>query len=90
VNPPEQAREHFATIRDPIAFAHDAIGERRVDDKEECVSFLLERLWKLALTYAGSLLTEIADELGISRSLVSRLLRELAEEVATLSRCERH
>jgi hypothetical protein len=71
VNPPEQAREHFATIRDPIAFAHDAIGERRVDDKEECVSFLLERLWKLALAYARLVAdrdrrrTRDLEELGI-------------------------
>jgi hypothetical protein len=51
VNSPEQAREHLVTIRDPLGLANDAIGNRRVDDRDECVSFLLEALVRLAYKY---------------------------------------
>lgn len=50
-NTQAQARAHLATIRDPIALAHSAIGSRQVDDRDDCVSYLLEWLVRLAYRY---------------------------------------
>jgi hypothetical protein len=51
VNSPESAERYFATIGDPVSLVYDVIGDRDVDDAEDCAAFLLERLWRLALTY---------------------------------------
>jgi hypothetical protein len=51
VNTPEWACEHFATIGDPVSLVYDVIGDRDVDDPDDCAGFLLERLWRLAFTY---------------------------------------
>jgi hypothetical protein len=51
VNSSEQAREYLASVYNPLSFVHDVIGSRTVDDRDECVSFLLEQLVRLAYKY---------------------------------------
>jgi hypothetical protein len=51
VNTPEEAQRHLATIRDPIGLVNEAIAGRHVDDHDECISFLLEQLVRLAYRY---------------------------------------
>lgn len=67
-----RAAVNMATIRNPLAVAEAAVGERDVGDREECVSFLLEQLVRLSQTYDARLDKRGPDFAGYASNILPR------------------